>query len=218
MTDSGQPAVREPELVRRAEEFRRAALEAEELAGGLSARQMGWRPGPDVWSVAECLEHLVRTGEAYLRVLDRAIDQGREDATTGEGPFRHGLMDRWLVRFLEPPPRFGIPAPRVIDPRADDQPGSGPSALAQVGNPGQAVDRGDSGGSPLPRFIALQDRLSKRLGRADGLDLSGIRVSSPFFSFLRMDLGTVFAVVAAHQRRHLWQAGRVVAAEGFPRG
>lgn len=244
MPRPADPALREPELARQAEAYRRAALRAEELAGGMTDRQARWRPGPDRWSVAECLEHLVRTGEAYLRVIDPAIDEGREAGTLGEGPFRHGLLDRWLVRFLEPPPRLGIPAPRVIDPRrapsaaegSGETTGSGRAGAARGGartggelagardGRGTGDSRDGAGtadvppdaGPPLPRFLALQDRLLKRLGRAEGLDLAGIRLSSPFFSFLRMDLGTAFAVVAAHQRRHLWQAERVAEEEGFP--
>lgn len=223
MSRPADPVLREPELTRREEAFRRAALRAEELAGGLTDHQAAWRPGPDRWSVAECLEHLVRTGEAYLRVIDPAIDEGREAGLLGEGPFRHGLVGRWLVRVLEPPPGIRVPAPRMIDPRR--QPARGAAAAEAAGSGRPDVPSRDEAGSgdasagaspPLPRFLALQDRLLRRLGRAEGLDLSEIRLSSPFFSFLRMDLGTAFAVVAAHQRRHFWQAERVTGEEDFP--
>ena len=192
----------EEELVRRAEEFRRAASRAENLAGGLSERQLAWRPEPERWSVEECLEHLVGTGDAYLRVLDRVIREGRREERTGQGPFRHGPWNRWLVRLMEPPPRLGIPAPRVVNPLKDDS----------ARPPGE-----DMSGTPaLARFVGLQDRLTERLDRADGLDLAGIHLSSPFISLVRMDLGTAFALVAAHQRRHLWQAEQVAQEEGFP--
>lgn len=193
----------EEELVRRAEEFRQAAFRAENLAGELTERQLAWRPEPGRWSVKECLEHLVGVGEAYLQVLDRAIREGRGEGRTGRGPFRHGPWDRWLVRLMEPPPRLGIPAPRAVNPLKDADAG---------GSTGEEA----SGAPVLARFVELQDRLMERLDRADGLDLAGIRLSSPFVSLVRMDLGTAFALVAAHQRRHLWQAEQVTEEEGFP--
>jgi hypothetical protein len=32
-----------------------------------------------------------------------------------------------------------------------------------------------------------------------------------------MSLNSAFALMAAHERRHLWQARQVIAAPGFPR-
>lgn len=192
----------EEELARRAQEFRQAASRAEALAGELSGRQLDWRPEPGRWSVGDCLEHLVGTGEAYLEVLDRAIREGRQQGRTGRGPFRHGMWDRWLVRLMEPPPGLGLPAPRIVNPLKEDPEGS---------------PEGEGSSAPvLSRFVDLQDRLTERLDRADGLELAGIRLSSPFVSWVRMDLGTAFALVAAHQRRHLWQAEQVTEEEGFP--
>lgn len=208
------PPIREPELAERAEELRRAAGRAEELAGGLTEGQLRWRPDPDSWSVAECLEHLVRTGEVYLRVLDRAIDGAREDGLLGEGPFRHGFTDRWLVRLLEPPPGWKLPAPRIVDPREPSR-ADRASAGGVRGGDGPAAG-GEPRAGGCRRFVALQDRLTRRLEDADGLDLSRVKLRSPFVPLVRMDLGTAFAVVAAHQRRHLWQAERVTEEEGFP--
>ena len=37
------------------------ALDAEKLFGSLSAEQLNWKPAPDRWSVAQCLEHLINT-------------------------------------------------------------------------------------------------------------------------------------------------------------
>ncbi len=39
---------------------------------------------------------------------------------------------------------------------------------------------------------------------------------NPFFSLIRFSVGTGFQVIAAHERRHLWQAERVLANPRFP--
>lgn len=175
--------------------------EAEELASGLTSGQLRWRPEPERWSVGECLEHLVLTGEAYLEVLDEAIEDGHRRGRHAEGPYSRSLVGRFLTWTLEPPPRLKVPAPEIIRPSAgapDDGEGPDPS-------------------DPLPRFLALRARLGRRLEAADGLDLGGVRVTSPLFAFVRFDLGSAFRIVAAHERRHLWQAARVLEDESFPR-
>jgi hypothetical protein len=40
---------------------------------------------------------------------------------------------------------------------------------------------------------------------------------SPVARWLRMPLGSGFAMMLAHERRHLAQARRVLSTEGFPR-
>jgi hypothetical protein len=63
-----------------------------------------------------------------------------------------------------------------------------------------------------PRVIAeyeeLQRTLIALLAEADGLALSRIKVVSPFNSRMRYSTYSAYRVIAAHQRRHLWQANR----------
>lgn len=202
--DRPAPALRFPELEACWRELRSAGEEARKLADDLSDRELWWRPAPDRWSIGECLDHLVRTDEAYLASLDRAIGEGRRRGLEAEEPSGPTLVGRWLPRLLEPPPRPAVPAPGEIRPR---RPGAGPDA--------------EDGGSkappdPLDAFLGLRPRLLRRLQAADGLDLGRIRLSSPFFAWMRFDLGSAFRIVAAHERRHLWQARRVREDEAFP--
>lgn len=202
--ETSESELESEELLASRDELREAGEEARELAGGLTPEQLRWRPEEDRWSVAGCLDHLVRTGDVYLEAFDEVIGRARREGRLAEGSYRPSLVGRWLVRVLEPPPGMKIPAPMRIRPR----PGS-----AEEGRPGDM-----SADDPLEAFLALRPRFEERLAAADGLDLGAIRMSSPFFSFLRFDLGSAFRIVAAHERRHLWQAREVTGAEGFPRG
>jgi hypothetical protein len=69
----------------------------------------------------------------------------------------------------------------------------------------------------MAAFRAYQVQYVDRLHQAKGLDLARARVTSPVASWLRMPLGSSFAAMLAHERRHLAQAARVISAEGFPR-
>lgn len=177
-------------------ELRAAGHAARELASGLGEAALWWRPAPDRWSIGECLDHLVLTGEAYLPVLDETIEDGRRRGRTAPGPYRRTLVGRWLPRLLEPPPGLRIAAPREIRPPGPSPDGPRPN--------------------PLPAFLELRGRLEERLDAAAGLDLGRLGMASPFYGWIRFDLGSAFRILAAHERRHLWQARQVLEADGFP--
>ena len=167
---------------------------ARELFAECSEIQLRWRPGPEAWSIAECLLHLIQTGRAYLPSFDRAIEEGRRRGRTGEGPYRHPWLSRWAVSMLEPPARQRFKAPAIFAP----QPFSGsPAAI-------------------LDEFDALGAAFVERLDASRGLDLGWLRVASPAMPLFRFSLGMAFALMAAHERRHLVQARAVTAAPGFP--
>jgi hypothetical protein len=65
-------------------------------------------------------------------------------------------------------------------------------------------------------FRAYQVQYIDRLRQANGLDLGRARVRTPVATWLRMSLGSGFALLAAHERRHLWQARRITQMPGFP--
>ena len=54
------------------------------------------------------------------------------------------------------------------------------------------------------------------LRKAAGIDLNGTRFVNPFLSLIRFSMGSGFQIIAAHERRHLWQAKQVRGRAGFP--
>lgn len=209
------------QLRRLLDELDEARREARELAADLTARQLWWRPEPGRWSVGECLDHLVRTWEAYLPGIERALARAEDEGLTADGPFGRGFLGRWIVRTLEPPPGLRIPAPEAFLPRR-----AAPDGLpaTERGSDGPRSTDGAPGGgtvgdaSPLRRFLRLQDRFARRIERGDGLDLEAVRVASPVLPLVSLNLYAVFCLLTAHQRRHLWQARKVTEADGWPGG
>lgn len=62
----------------------------------------------------------------------------------------------------------------------------------------------------------IQAEVRDLLREAAGIDLNRTRFVNPFIPLVRFTVGTGFLVIAAHERRHLWQAERVKANPGFP--
>src|SRR4051812_26962399 len=60
------------------------ADEVVRLVTDLDATRLLWRPSPERWGIADCLEHLLATGAAYYPKLRTAIcDAPHDDAREG---------------------------------------------------------------------------------------------------------------------------------------
>lgn len=175
-----------PELEGYRGQFEALKNETAKLLDGLTEAQFNWRASPGRWSIAECLVHLNVTARLYLPLIKSAIEEARLRRLFGQGPFRHGFLVNLLIRTTEPPPKLKVKAPKIFVPPPDQ--------------PLETVIRD---------FMSLQDQFLARIQEANGLHLSRIKIVSPVSRFLRMSLGQSFGFLAAHERRHLWQAREV---------
>jgi hypothetical protein len=142
-------------------------------------------PRPNSWSVAECLQHLSLTSEAYIPLLTKAIAnlRGREKTS----PYKLDWWGRALKWTLEPPPRFRFATTKDFKP----------------------VEIGDEN-RVLGHFLRLQSEITKLVRDADGLDLNAVNIRSPFSSHVRYNVYSAFVLIVAHERRHLWQAQKAL--------
>jgi len=143
------------------------------------------RPGTDRWSAAECIEHLNMTSRAYLPILRDALRDGRARGLTHQGGSnRMDLMGWFLAKMLEPP----VKRMRVTT----SEPFAAPPVAPRAG--------------VVSEYETLQRSLIEFLAEGDGLALSKIKIASPFNAKMRYSVYSAYRVIAAHQRRHLWQA------------
>jgi hypothetical protein len=175
-----------PELAQYHQQFEKVKAEAEELTQGLDEARFNWRPSPDEWSIEECLGHLIIVGNREITAIETAVEDGRTRGIKAVGPFRPGPIERLIVELSRPPARLKFDAPRQFQPLH--------------GQPLTAV---------MPSFLHLQRQFQIQLERAEGLDLSRVKVVTPISQYFRMSLNGMFAQIAAHERRHLEQARRV---------
>jgi hypothetical protein len=165
-----------------------AERDARALTEGLTEARGTWRETEGSWSVAECLDHLGVGNRVYLGAMQPTAARALSEGRSRRGPARPGLAGGWFVAYLEPPARAGLKskAPRAIRPRPSP-------ALADA----------------MGAFIASQDEVRTFLRTYAGIDLAGVRFPNPFVRGVRFSLATGLHVIAAHERRHLWQAWRV---------
>lgn len=169
-------------------EINEATDRARKLVENIDGRRFTVRPAPTRWSAAECLAHLSLATESFLPVLRKTIDEARTKSITSDKAPQMDIIG-WILRWLMEPParsRFKTRAPFV--PRST-------RAKAEA----------------LGEFTSLQARLLEMLHEARGLDFARMRLVSPFDQRVKYNLFSAFRIIAAHQRRHLWQAEQAVA-------
>jgi len=180
-----------PWCVRLVSELHDADARAMALAKTLTPQQLNWKPGPDLWSVGQCLEHLSATNDVYLPAISNALTNRQPGVVQEITP---GWFGRWFIRnYIEPSPRTRrVSAPKKI-------------------TPGTQIDA-----AILKRFLTSNDRARAVTRQAAPYDVNRIRFNNPFIPGLRFTVGTGLEILSNHQRRHLLQAERVRESLEFP--
>ena len=159
-----------------------------ELAARVDDETFLRRPADRSWSAGECLEHLSSTAEEYSRRIRGALDGKMGQAGL---PVLHGKRERMSIFgriflwVMEPPVKKRLPVP------------------TRAFKPGAITTRE----ALLARFDAQHASLIALLEESDRLDRKRIRVLDPVGKFT-LPLFDTFAILAAHGRRHVWQAER----------
>ncbi len=161
--------------------------------GRLSPAQLNWKPAPDRWSVAQCLDHLRITNESYWPIFD-AVAEGRK-------------RDRWLER---------VPGlPRILGPLL--RWATAPDTRARS----RTRSRFEPSASDLPAsvveaFVQNVDAHLAKIEAAADVDHRRVVVTSPFAEVIVYTLEDAVLVSIAHLERHRLQALRVTRMPEFP--
>jgi hypothetical protein len=168
--------------------------EAEKLVAGLTEAGGAWRPAENAWSVAECLDHLATANRVYLEAMRAPAIRARVSGRRMRGrPALPGFFGGLFVRSLEPPP----------------------GALSKLKAPGKIRPRtAPPLSDAFAAFMRSQRDARGFLQEFWEYDLTRIRFPNPFISGLRFSLATGLHVIVAHNKRHLWQAWRVLEKSG----
>ncbi len=166
---------------------------ARSMVAEISDAQAGWQPREGAWSISQCLDHLGRTNVSYAEALRAAISAARPAQHPFSGQIRPGWLSRLFIGLLEPPPKGKGRAPKKIRPAAH-------------------VTKDEA----LRSILQSHDEVRGVIRQGSGFDLNRVRFHNPFVSSIRFTVGAGLLIIAAHDRRHLWQAEQVRCAIGFP--
>ena len=166
-----------------ADQLESNSLRVVELFRDLYPHQLNLRPETHSWSIAECVVHLNLFSETFIPVMKEVSSKARSEGCHRNGALRMDVTGRLLKFVLEPPTKWHSVTTSKFEPLLVEP-------IEQV----------------APNFLELQKQLTELVEEVADLDLNRIRMVSPVSSRVRYNLYSCFLIIAAHQRRHLWQA------------
>lgn len=172
-------------------QFKEAKTSALGLQSSVNSNQLVTKPSSNTWSVAECVAHLIEFGNIYFKNINRKIETAPSDKADPTQDFPPRLIWKGIIKLFEPPYKLKLKTIKSFKPKQ-----------ASHNDASEIFDT----------FLELQDRFIDQLNRCrqKGIHLNNIKVSHPLLPFIKMTLSESYAVVEAHQRRHLWQAEQVL--------
>jgi len=178
---STQPQLTSTALQACARDFCHAVDEARNLMTYTSEDALRKRPAPASWSALECVVHLNLATEAMLPGIRQAIEQAPA-RSNDKHRYRLDFAGRLLAWSLEPPVLLKLKAPKLAQPveSADPEPA-------------------------LREFERLHDELLGLVHASAGKAIDQQKMKSPFAN-MHYNAYSAFCIIAAHDRRHLWQA------------
>ena len=183
------------ELSQLINELHAVSTDAGSSFGQLTTQQLNWKPLPDEWSVAQCLDHLVASNEGFIPIIQKVK----------RGEYKHSFKERVPVL----PRVFGSLVLNAVKPETKRK--------LKASKPFQPSSS-EIGGDIVSRFQAQQKQIAEHMRSTEALDLREIIITSPIASFVTYSLFDGYQIIVAHDQRHVAQAKRVMAREGFPAG
>jgi hypothetical protein len=176
------------------DELTAVEYDADRIVVPLDDEQFNWSPGPGSWSIAQCIDHLNAANARYFGAASEAVARAEAGGLTRQGPIASTWVGRRFIASLEPPVGLRIRAPRRIRPAPHRH-------KAEV----------------WPEFVRQHTHMRACIAGWGHVDLNRAVFPNPLARYGRVRAGTALCIIAAHDRRHVWQASRVRGAAGFPR-
>jgi len=160
----------------------------------ISLQQLNWRPSPESWSIAQCLEHLVISHSAYFPVLKKATEGVyRVSFWERYSPFS-GICGRLLKDQLREQPKKKLIAPKVIRPTTSE-------IKEEI----------------IERYQQSLDRFLQYISDCRNIDIDKTIITSPAIRIVTYRLRDAFQFLVQHEHRHINQATRVKENDDFPK-
>lgn len=182
------------ELPKLIDEANAIADDARESLGQLNAQQLNWKPSPQQWSVAQCLDHLIVINSTYFPILQKIARDGYRPSLQERLPLLPRFFAWMVLKAVSPETKSKFKTARHVEPSS--------SAIA---------------GDIVARFKAHQEEVIRHMRMTEKLELSNIIITSPVASFAAYSILDAYKIMVTHERRHLLQAERVMESPGFPK-
>lgn len=174
------------ELKKLHDEFKAMKSEAAGFLSNVRDNEFNKRPPGNGWSIAECIDHLIVTGDDYCNVFEAGLKKLEEKDLRYSGEMKYSWFGRKFIANVEPPVKRKFKSPGKWKPDSKINKAKATAA-----------------------YLQLQERWMELVERSAPWDLTKIKLPSPAVSWIKFSAFVILAVNSAHQRRHLEQAKNV---------
>ena len=146
----------------------------------ISLHQLNWTPSPEGWSIAQCLEHLIISHDAYFPDLKKITEGSfKMDFWEKYSPFS-GLCGRILKDRLQEQVKKKMIAPKKIRPNASDK----------------KLDIIENYHKNLDVFLG-------HISNCRDVDIDKTIITSPTIRIVTYSLRDAFSFLIQHEHRHI---------------
>ncbi|MEL7247107.1 MAG: DinB family protein [Bacteroidota bacterium] len=156
--------------------------------GHLSPSALNWKPSPDIWSIAQNLDHLIVINESYFPVFEQLKTGSYQTPWYGKIRFIANGMGKMILGAVGPDRRKKTKTFPIWEPAS--------STISD---------------DILDQFVAHQQRLKEEFQACAKLLEQGQVIFSPANASIVYPLETAFAIIVTHEHRHLAQAEEMLA-------
>ncbi|RMH73686.1 MAG: DinB family protein [Gemmatimonadetes bacterium] len=157
----------------------------------LNLPQLCWKPTPEKWSIADCLDHLLITDTLYFEKLNAAIEYAKQHNIREKTAYKPTLVGAFFVKAVQPGSRVKLKAPSLF--KLSTEPAQVPA-----------------------KFIAHESQFQQIIETLDGLDINRLKISTPLTPLIRFSVGDAVHMLYVHQQRHIQQAQALTRMSAFP--
>ncbi|TBW27168.1 DinB family protein [Gramella sp. KN1008] len=158
-----------------------------ESFGGLSEKDLNWKPDAGTWSIAQNIDHLIQLNRSYFPIFEK-LKKGKQDLPfIARFGFVVSFFGKMIKKSVEPERNRKMKTFSLWEPRKD--------SFAK---------------SILQDFQANQEELKGYISDSDDFIHQNMVISSPANRNIVYKLETAFDIIITHEERHYNQAKEIL--------
>ena len=155
--------------------------------GGLDLKQLNWKPNTKSWSIAQVVDHLLKTNESYFIIPDKMKSEDFKPSLLSKTNFFPKFFGKLILKGVDPNTKRKVKTGGVFEP-------------AQSNLQPDIIEKFNSSQKQLHEFLDnnAEDIKNRKV------------IPSPLNKHIVYHFDTVIDIIVNHQKRHFNQAMRVL--------
>uniref|UniRef100_A0A832DFW3 DinB family protein n=1 Tax=Ignavibacterium album TaxID=591197 RepID=A0A832DFW3_9BACT len=160
----------------------------------LTNDQLNWKPAENLWSIAECIEHLSISNQLYFFEIEKQFSEKQIACNDEETPVKHRFLGKLIIKTVDP---SNIKKTKTFS----------------VFQPSKSFITKDS----IIKLTEVQKSLINLISSSVNLNTNEYSMCSPASKFVEENFSDVLEIIRLHNKRHLIQIQKLLTNDYFPK-